>query len=380
LDNILKFLNDNKIANLTSESDLLNLISLVKPTDKSVLENARSYLDGLMKPPKSLGLLEEIAAKLVCVTGNDKLEINKKCVSLYCADNGVVCEGIATAPQEVTVFMARNFTKSLTGVCALAKDAGADINIVDVGMKEDVDHPLIKNMKVGYGTKNFRKEKSMTRDEAVKSVINGIMSVVELKLMGYDIIGVGEMGIGNTTTASAVLSAVTGLSAAETVGKGAGLSDEGYNKKKSVITEALAKYNPDKNDILDIISCVGGFDIAAMAGAYIGAAFSQMPVVVDGFISAAAALCAVKMCPNVLDYMFLSHCSEEKGYLAIMSALKMEAPLNLHMRLGEGSGCPLMFKIMDSALAVYRNMGTFADGNISEEYVEKVQDESSFKV
>ena len=379
-DNVAVPEKDRRRFAIENEKDLITIINSICQPSESLYDEARAHLDSLMKPPQSLGALEGIAARLYAIRGGVTFDMDKRCVLIFCGDNGVAQEGVASAPQEVTAFMAENFTKGLTGVCALAKAYKSGLRIIDVGIKADMDNPLIENKKVMKGTNNFAKEKAMSREQCLQAIISGIVSVYESKIQNDALLGIGEMGIGNTTTAAAVLSALTGKKAREVAGKGAGLSDEAYEKKINIIDNAVEKYNLAKADVIDIISSVGGPDIAAMTGAYIGAAFYNTPVVADGFISSVAALCAAKLCPASVDYIFLSHKSEEKGYETAANEMGLSPCLDLNMRLGEGSGCPIMFSVMDGALSVYNEMGTFAQGNISDDYVKKVRKKSSFEV
>jgi nicotinate-nucleotide--dimethylbenzimidazole phosphoribosyltransferase len=290
------------------------------------------------------------------------------------SDNGVVDEGVSAAPQAVTLAQTMSFTKGITGVNVLAKQFNTDLIVVDVGINGDVNHPDIKNKKIRKSTWNIAKQAAMTQDEAVQAVLTGVETAIEAVSNGYRLIGTGEMGIGNTTTSAAVLCVLTGIKPEQAAGKGAGLTDEAYRRKLDVIRTALEKNKPNPSDPLDVLAKVGGFDIAAMAGVYIGAAYMRVPVVIDGFISIVAALAAARLNPIVGEYMFASHASFEQGYRHAAQALEIEPCLHLNMRLGEGSGCPIMFAVMDAASAVVKDMGTFEQGNISEEYTKGVKD------
>ncbi|MCL2526839.1 MAG: nicotinate-nucleotide--dimethylbenzimidazole phosphoribosyltransferase [Defluviitaleaceae bacterium] len=349
-------------------------IASIKPLESKAMEQAQARLDSLIKPPGSLGELENIAAKLSGISGSLYNDISKRCVIVFASDNGVTEEGISAAPQAVTYIQTINFTKGITGVAVLAKQFGADLIVVDVGVNADIDHPAIQNKKIRKGSWNITKQPAMTREEAMQAITTGIEAVTEAVKKGYKLIGIGEMGIGNTTTSAAILSAITNTPPNQTAGKGAGLTEENYRNKVNVIKTALELNKPNPADPIDILAKVGGFDIAAMAGAYIGAAINQVPVVIDGFISIVAALCAAKLAPLAKEYMFPSHASFEQGYKIAAAALGVTPPLHLDMRLGEGSGCPLMFAIMDGACAMMRDMGTFEQGNIDDEYLEEVRD------
>jgi len=285
----------------------------------------------------------------------------------------VVEEGVSAAPQVVTYAQTMNFTKGITGVNVLAKQFGADLIVVDVGVNGEIDHPLIRKKNIRHGTHNIAEKAAMSREEAMQAVLIGIEVAIEAANDGYKLVGVGEMGIGNTTTSAAVLCALTGMTPEQTAGKGAGLSDEAYRRKIEVIQTALMHSKPDAIDSIDVLAKVGGFDIAAMAGVFIGAAYMRVPVVIDGFISIVAALAAARLNPLAKEYMFASHASFEQGYRHAAQALGVEPCLHLNMRLGEGSGCPLMFAMMGAACAIMRDMGTFEDGNIGEEYLEEME-------
>jgi len=308
------------------------------------------------------------------ICGKLQHDISKRCVIVFASDNGVVEEGVSAAPQAVTYVQTLNFTKGITGVAVLAKQFHADLLVVDVGVNADIADASIQHRKIRKGTWNIAKQFAMTRDEAMQAILIGIETVTDAVKKGYKLIGVGEMGIGNTTTSAAILCALTGLPPVQIAGKGAGLTEKNYQRKIQVIHAALACNNPDPTDPIDILAKVGGFDIAAMAGAYIGAAKCRIPVVIDGFISIVAALCAARINPLVKDFMFASHASFEQGYKVAAEALGVAPYLHFGMRLGEGSGCPLMFAMMDAACAIMQDMGTFEQGSIGEEYLEEVRD------
>lgn len=356
------------------EEPLQKYVDGIREIDRDAKAAAQARLDSLIKPPGSLGKLEDIAAKLAGVTGKVKNDLKKKCILVMCADNGVIAEGIASAPQEITFEMMCNFIKGVTGVAVLAKNCGADIKVFDVGVNTDEAIPGVTIRKAGKSTGNIKSGPAMSRVEAVQTILAGIEAVNDAKREGYELIGAGEMGIGNTTTTTAILSALTKIPAEEITGKGAGLNSEAHAKKIAVINSAIKINSPDVKDPVDLISKLGGFDIAAMTGVFLGSAYYRIPVVVDGYISIASAYLAVMMNPKVKDYLFLSHLSEEPGYLMYAKLLGLEAPLNLNMRLGEGSGCPLMFDVIQSACAVMSNMATFDEAlaKTGEEYLSKL--------
>jgi len=349
-------------------------LSEIALLDKAAMQAAQARLDNLVKPPGSLGELETIVTRLAGISGQMYYDTTKRCVIIMAADNGVVDEGVSAAPQVVTYAQTMNFTHGITGINALAKQFATDLIIVDVGINAEIVHPMIQNKKVRLGTHNIAKQAAMTRDEAAQAVMIGIETAIQAVNNGYKLIGVGEMGIGNTTTSAAVLCALTGISPEQAAGKGAGLSGEAYHRKISVIQTALSGNMPNASDPLDVLAKVGGFDIAAMAGVFIGAAYMRVPVVIDGYISIVAALAAARLNPLAREYMFASHASFEQGYRYAAQHLGVEPCLHLNMRLGEGSGCPLMFAMMDAACAIMRDMGTFEQGNIGEEYLEEMKD------
>lgn len=365
---------------LENNKEFEKIANSIKPSNKKACKIAKERVDSFAKPLGSLGKLEDIAIKLAGITGKTKNTIKKKCIIIMCSDNGVVEEGVASAPQHVTLAQTINFTRGLTGVAVLAKQSNTDLIVVDVGINSNKEMPKVHNRKIRRGTSNIAKEPAMSREECFKAISVGIDMVERAKKKEYDIIGVGEMGIGNTTTSSAVLISLTNCILEEAVGKGGGVTKEAFEKKKLVIKRALEVNEIDKNDTIDILSKVGGFDIAAMVGVFIACSYYQIPVVVDGFISAVAALAAVKINPLVRDYLITSHCSKEIGYNIAMEELKLESMVNLDMRLGEGSGCPIAFSIVEYACAMMNNMATFEEAEIDNSYLDEVKSEDSYIV
>ena len=348
----------------------------IESNNKKMYIKAKEYIDFLAKPLGSLGELEEIASKLCSIYSSFDIDINKRAVIVLSSDNGIFDEGIASTPQEITAIQTINILEGKTGVAVIAKQFNTDVIVCDVGIKCDINHPKLINRKIRKSTNNFSKNNAMSRDEAIKSINIGIELVNKAKKDGYKIIGTGEMGIGNTTTSSAVLASILDLKQDEiekVIGVGAGLTKEAYNKKVEIIKNALEKHKPNKNDVVDIIQKVGGFDIGAMIGVYIGCAYNKIPVVVDGFIAIVSALCSIKLNSKIKDYMFLSHKSMEKGYILAEKELGLSSYLDLKMRLGEGSGCPIMFSIMDSAIAMFKNMATFDEAKIDTSYLKNLK-------
>jgi nicotinate-nucleotide--dimethylbenzimidazole phosphoribosyltransferase len=379
---------------ILKETELFELIDSVKGPDRQAMEEARKREDSLAKPPGSLGRLEDIAVQLSGISGNLYNSADKSCVVIMCSDNGVVEEGVSSAPQFVTLAQTVNFTRRLTGVGTLAKYFGSDLLVVDLGINANLPKELltkealeaagteirvtnkIVDRKIRKSTYNLAKGPSMSREEAVQAIGTGIETAREIKKAGYTIFGIGEMGIGNTTTSSAVLSALTGLPASETVGKGGGITDESFARKKEIVDGVAARYGYRGQadlDVIDVLSKAGGFDLAAMAGAFLGAAIYRLPVVIDGFISVVAALAAARIAPAAKEYMIASHVSKEQGYGWALGALGLPPMLNLDMRLGEGSGCPLAFQIIRGACAIMNHMATFAEAEINDDYLEEIR-------
>lgn len=334
----------------------------------------------LAKPLGSLGKLEELAIKLSGITGKVKNRIDKKCIIILSSDNGVVEEGVASSPQYVTLAQTINFSKGLTGVAVLAKENSTDLIVVDIGVNCDGEIPGAINKKIRKGTYNIAKGEAMSYEEALKAIYIGIDLVRDVKEKGYDILGVGEMGIGNTTTSSAVLASLVACEIDEVVGKGAGLTDEAFILKKEVVKKAIEINKPNREDPIDVIAKVGGFDLAGMVGVYLGAAYYKLPIVIDGFISVVAALVATKLCSKVKDYLIPSHVSKEIGYSIAINNIGLEPMLNLDMRLGEGSGCPIAFSIVNYACAIMNNMATFHEAEIDPSYLSKIKDKKNYIV
>jgi len=341
----------------------------IRPAYEESKKEAAERLDKLVKPIGSLGKLEDIAVKISGITGKQKNSFDKKVTIIMASDNGVVEEGVSAAPQAVTALMTINFLKGVTGVCVLSKHAGADIRVVDIGVGSDLEYPGLISRKIRKGTSNMAKGPAMSREEAISAIETGIEMVSQLVKEGYSLFGTGEMGIGNTSTASAVAMAFLGCSSDEAVGKGVGLTEEGYANKKSVIERAIRINKPDPYDPIDVLSKVGGFDIAGMTGCFLGSAYCRVPIVIDGFISAAAALAAYRINPLVRDYIIPSHLSEEPGYSLVINEIGLKPMLDLNMRLGEGSGCPLAFNIIEAAEAIISDMATFEEATIKDDFL-----------
>ena len=356
---------------------LETLLASVAPPDAAAMSAAEKRQAQLAKPPGSLGRLEALSVQFAGITGRVRNEIREKHLLVFAADNGVVAEGVSSAPQSVTLQQTVNLTRARTGASVLCRHFGCGITVCDVGVNADIAEPAVLNRKIAYGTGNIARGPAMTREQALTAIFTG----AELaQATAADVLGVGEMGIGNTTTSSAVLAALLDAGVETVTGRGGGVTDDGFCRKKDAIRRALAVNRPDKNDVVDVLAKVGGFDLAAMCGAFLGAAASRRPVVVDGFISAVAALCAVRLCPNVRAYLIPSHASYEIGYRLAMEAMELQPMLLLEMRLGEGSGCPLAFEILCAACAVMNDMATFDQAGIDDGYLDEIRQGDAFTV
>ncbi len=338
------------------------LKTIEKPDERAKMQCKQRW-NSIAKPLNSLGKLEDYLVRIAGIIRSSEISLEKKGLIVMCADNGVVEEGVTQTGQEVTAIVSENFLNKKATASILCSMAKADIFPVDIGIAVDTK---IINRKIAYGTKNMTKEPAMTREETVRALMTGIDLVRELKEKGYQILATGEMGIGNTTTSSALTSVFLNRPAEEVTGRGAGLSSEGLNRKIHAIQKAIEVNKPDPEDGVDVLSKVGGLDIAGLAGVFLGGAIYQIPIVLDGFISAAAALAAVKICPLSREYMLASHVSKEPAARMVLEALGFEAPLHCDMCLGEGTGAVTLFPILDMALGVYHGMSTFEDIQVDE--------------
>lgn len=354
---------------------LKETIENISPNNLEAMKLTRAKWDSLVKPIGSLGQLEEITIKLAGITGNIHNKIDKKAIVVMCSDNGVVEEGVSSAPQVFTRLLTESMAKGITGVATLAKFTNTDIKTVDIGLNGSMDNPKVINKKIANGTKNFTKTSAMTYEEGIKSIEIGIEIGDMLYNSGYDIVGTGELGIGNTTTSAAILSVLGGLDVDTVCGKGAGLTDEQLENKKNIILRGIEVNKPNKEDPIDVLSKVGGFDIGGMCGLFLSAAKNKKPIVMDGFISSAAALCAISLNPLVKDYIIPSHLSNEPGAISMMNVLGLKPLFNLEMRLGEGSGCPFAFQVLEAALYTLENMGTFNEASIQSDVLVNIREE-----
>lgn len=363
-----------------TELELKRYIQDIAPVDASAMSKARERQAELAKPPGSLGELETISIRLAGITGQVCPSMDKCRIAVFAADNGVVDEGVSCTPRYVTLQQAVNMTRHVTGMSSLAACFGDEVSVVDVGIAQNPNCTSILDRHVRRCTGNIAKEDAMTHLEALNALYAGMEQASIAKGDGVTALGIGEMGIGNTTTSSAVLSVLTGVAVESVTGRGGGLTDEGFEHKKSVLRKAIQRRQIRRDDVLDVLSAVGGLDIAAMAGAFLGCAHERIPAVADGFISVVAALCATRLCPTARDYIFLSHDSYELGYRIAAKELGMTPCLNLGMRLGEGSGCPLLFRVLEGACGIMKGMATFAQASIQDDYLEEIRAVDAFFV
>lgn len=352
------------------QMELDALVRAVAPLDRGTMTAAEVYQARLAKPPGSLGRLEELSIQLAGITGQVHNELTQKQLLVFAADNGVVAEGVSSAPQSVTKQQTINLMRGKTGAAVLAKHFGCGLTVCDVGVNADIYESAVLNRKIAYGTQNICTGPAMTREQTLQAILTGAEIA---RTVDADVIGVGEMGIGNTTTSSAVLAVLLGADVEAVTGRGGGITEESFRKKKAVIRTAIEVNRPDRDDLVGVLSKVGGFDLAAMCGAFLGAAAARRPAVIDGLISAAAALCAVRLCPNVRGYLVPSHASFEIGYRLAMEAMDLRPLFDLGMRLGEGSGCPLAFQVLDAACAVINDMATFDEAGINDDYLDEIR-------
>jgi nicotinate-nucleotide--dimethylbenzimidazole phosphoribosyltransferase len=336
-------------------------IKEVRGADKKAIAGAREYCDTLIKPLGSLGKLEDIAARLAGITGQVNNRLDKRALIVMAADNGVYEEGVAVAPQIFSMYQAVNMKRGICGVSVFAKAADADLFVVDIGLKTPAGIEAVLDRNIKRGTDNMAKGPAMTLEETELAIEAGFDAASEIFKAGYDVLGTGEMGIGNTTSTSACAIALLGIEPERAVGRGAGLSDEGLENKINVVKKALAVNAPDKNDPVGVISKVGGLDIAGMTGCFLAAASYRKPVLIDGSISAVSALVASRLCPPSKDFMIATHRSTEPSFDAAIKEMGFSPFLEMDMRLGEGSGGALAMPIVAAACLMMNEMGTFED-------------------
>jgi nicotinate-nucleotide--dimethylbenzimidazole phosphoribosyltransferase len=341
-------------------------LSRIKKVDQELLTQAQAKLDNKTKPPASLGRLEEFARRMAAINGTIQPDATKKCIFVFAGDHGVTEEGVSAFPREVTSQMVLNFLRGGAGINVLARHAGAEVRVVDVGVDFDFkDTPGLINRKVARGTHNFARGPAMTWEEMIAALQVGIDLADQCKAEGINLVGTGEMGIGNTTPSSAIIAAISGIPVAELTHRGTGINDAALANKIRVIEQGLALNKPDVNDPLDVLAKVGGLEIAAIAGLVLGCAANSIAVVIDGFISTAGALIASELHPNVAHYIFAAHKSVEIGHRFMLDRIGVEPILSLDMRLGEGTGAALAMTLIEAGVKIMNEMATFEDAGVS---------------
>lgn len=331
---------------------------IIQP-DPTVAQLCRTRWNLIAKPIGSLGLLEEAIIKIAALTGNDLPGIQHRAVLVLCADNGVVAEGVTQTGSEITALVAKNITQGHACIRYMAKRAGADVFAVDMGMKQPPDFKGILDYAVARGTQNLAKEAAMTPQQAEQAVRRGMELVRRCKQQGYQLLATGEMGIGNTTTASAISAVLLGKAVTKVTGRGAGLNDQSMRKKIRVIQGAIRLHAPDAGDPFNVLQKLGGLDIAGLTGVFLGGALYRVPILIDGFISSVAALLAARLCPNAVGAMIATHVSSEPAAAMVLNAIGLKPMICAGMHLGEGTGAVCAMPLLDMALEVYKNMATF---------------------
>ena len=348
-------------------SEIQEIASRIRPLDEEAIRAAEARLDSLTKPPGSLGKLEAAARQAAGVTGEAMPELSRKAVIVMAGDHGVCEEGVSAFPPEVTAQMVLNFLHGGAAVNVLARHAGADVVCVDVGVNADLSHPRLVARKIRRGTANIARGPAMSRDEAIAAIRVGCDVVAELAAAGTRVFATGEMGIGNTTPSAAILIALGGLKPEQAVGRGTGIDDARLLHKRGVVERALAVNAVDPHDPLDALAKLGGLEIAGLVGVILGAAAHRALVVVDGFISSAAALVASRLVPACAPYMLASHLSLEQGHGSMLEAIGLSPMIHMDMRLGEGTGAVLAFHFLDAAVRLMGEMATFESAGVSQQ-------------
>ncbi|MEA3279986.1 MAG: nicotinate-nucleotide--dimethylbenzimidazole phosphoribosyltransferase [Thermodesulfobacteriota bacterium] len=350
---------------------LNKIVQGIEPVDEKWIEKAREKTAQLVMPARALGRLHDISERLCGIQKTLEPSIDRKATLVMAGDHGVVEEGVSAFPKEVTGAMVQTFLKGGAGINAIAGHAGVEVWVVDMGIIPEFDQDLLDGgdrflvRKVARGTDNLAKGPAMTRSDAEKSVLTGFELASELFIKGVDILGTGDMGIGNTTPSAAIGTVITGATVEAMVGRGTGVGDEGLLKKQEAVRQGIQVNRPERSDGLDVLSKTGGFEIGGIAGCVLAGAYHKCPVVIDGFISTAGALIAHAICPAVVDYLFAGHCSEEPGHRIMLKYLGLDPILDLGMRLGEGTGGALAMGIMEGALKVFKEVLTFEEANVS---------------
>lgn len=348
------------------EATLSHLIEGIKELDEESMQAVQERLDSLTKPLGSLGVLEHIAKQLGGIQKSPWPEIQKKAVLVMAGDHGVVAEGVSAFPQEVTPQMFYNFLHGGAGINVLSRHANAEVICTDVGMAFPLDPPELMRNRIKNGTANMAQGPAMSRKEAILSLLTGAKIARQAIQSGVKVLATGEVGIGNTTPSAAIISVYTGLPASEVTGRGTGLDDAALLHKQEVITRSIAVNQPDPTDAIDILSKIGGLEIGALAGVILEAAYSRVPVVLDGVISTAAALIAAQLSPLARLYLIPSHSSAEQGHIAALKHLELKPIMYLDFRLGEGTGAAVAFHLLDASIHILNEMATFASAGVSE--------------
>jgi nicotinate-nucleotide--dimethylbenzimidazole phosphoribosyltransferase len=341
--------------------NLQQYLKRIPPVDREVIKKVKKRIDSQAKPAGSLGRLESLVLQCAAVQGTEDPSCGKKVIFTLAADHGVVSEGVSAYPQSVTAQMVANFLSGGAGVNVLARHTGCDVIVVDMGVAGEISLEGCVNRKIGYGTNNFTQGPAMTREQAVRSILTGIELALETD---FDILGTGEMGIGNTTPSSAIACVITGMDVRELTGRGTGIDDHGLSVKMSAIRAGIELNRPDPDDPIDVLAKVGGFEIGGIAGLIIGAALKKRLAVVDGFISTAGALIAQTLHPGLADYFVISHLSAEKGHGVFTEYMGKKPILDLGMRLGEGAGAALAIGVIEAAVRLYYDMATFEQAGV----------------
>jgi nicotinate-nucleotide--dimethylbenzimidazole phosphoribosyltransferase len=354
--------------------EIKDLIAGIQRVHQGWITKARERQSRLTKPPGSLGVLEEIACRIAGIQQTLSPSVDRKRVVVFAADHGVTEEGVSPYPDEVTAQMVANFLRGGAAINAFAKTAGAEVVVVDIGVKSAI--PAVERTDssttfiqrpVRRGTRNFAKEPALREEEVLQAILLGCEAAEEAKAAGVNLMALGEMGIGSTTTAAAIAAALTGQPSASVTGRGTGADDSTLTRKRAVVDQALRIHMPDPADSLSVLQAFGGLEIAGLAGVCLGAAVARIPIVIDGFITTAAAALAARMTPSVVDYMFAGHLSVEPGHSVLLRTLELQPMLELRMRLGEGTGAALAMNVIDAAVRSFVEMATFESAGVSDQ-------------
>ena len=344
----------------------MNRIRQITPPDAAAMQAAKAHWDSIAKPLGSFGILEDMVTKLAGIQGTPEPDITRRTAVILCGDHGVTAQGVSQSSSDVTAVCARAIAEGRSNVNSLAQVYGAEVIAVDMGMRSDIDCEKLLKRRIAAGTEDFSVQPAMTRAQAEQAIRTGIDLAVQAKQQGAQILLTGEMGIGNTTSASAIAAVLLGKDPAEVTGRGAGLSDAALQRKIAVIRQALALHSPDPADPVGLLAAVGGFEVAGMTGLFLGGAVCRMPVVIDGVISAAAAAIACQMEPLTAGFLLPSHSSDEPAGEGLLRLMGLKAPIHAGLRLGEGTGAMLLLPLLDGTLSLYRTAHTFAGEQLAQ--------------